>query len=241
MSKTYTGGYRLVSLAFIDLALASTAIAVAGLGDALGIKSRKRIVLTDIVVSGEKKNDLSVQVKKDGNNYVIEDVYGYDLSIDASGNVTSSEHSSGGAGGTKLYKHIIRFSVSWTYNGQDHSDIVEFNVLSDKSDAFNLSDMYYVFNAFNAGLPYVSNNIYIPMGTSPILENASVNNSYQFIPSVFNTLIGSVWYANYPGSSIDCLTYAADSIDTETGLMKARVNLLSNVSAGAITDTVTEL
>lgn len=107
MSKTYTGGYRLVSLAFVDLALASTAIAVAGLGDALGIKSRKRVVLTDIVVSGEKKNDVTVQVKKDGNNYVIENVYGYDLEIVTSGStlkatqhadhITASEIDSGSA------------------------------------------------------------------------------------------------------------------------------------------------
>lgn len=135
MSKTYTGGYRLVSLAFVDLALAVTAVAVAGLGDALGVKSRKRVVLTDIVVSGEKKNDLSVQVKKDGNNYVIENVYGYDLEIVTSGStlkatphedrITASDIDSGSAtagqvltadgsggvafanpsGGTKLYKH----------------------------------------------------------------------------------------------------------------------------------------
>ena len=88
MAKTerkYLGGYRLVSLALLDLATLSTATAVPGLAPALATKSNKRVVLTDIVVDGEKKNDITVIVRKVSGGYAISDVYGYDLAIATSG------------------------------------------------------------------------------------------------------------------------------------------------------------
>lgn len=187
MSKTYTGGYRLVSLAFIDLALAVTAVAVSGLGDALGVKSRKRVVLTDIVVSGEKKNDLSVQVKKDGNNYIIEDVYGYDLSIDANGNLTSSEHSSGGAGGTKLYKHNI------TIIGTAYSGPMTIINDSDKPFSYKAQSGSYQLESEGATILISQDNQFISASMIP-----SAINKVLYIKSADNTIgtlftVDSTW------------------------------------------------
>ena len=85
VTRKNIGGYRLVSLRFLDLALISTATACEGLAPALASKSKKRVVLTDIVVSGEPKNDVGVEVEAISGGYAIKNVYGYDLEIVTSG------------------------------------------------------------------------------------------------------------------------------------------------------------
>ena len=93
------GGYTLVSLMFVDLALGGI---IAGLGERLHSIGSKRVVLTDIVVSGEAKKEIPVQVDLELDYTEPEDdsepepiykatirgVYGYTLSI-TDGTLTS--------------------------------------------------------------------------------------------------------------------------------------------------------
>ena len=82
MSKNVNGGYRLIALGYVDLALAFSGVLVDGLYDAFDTDfGKKEIRLTQIKVSGADKNDVSVQVRKQGNDYIVDDVYGYDLTI----------------------------------------------------------------------------------------------------------------------------------------------------------------
>lgn len=61
--KNRIGGYTLVSLSLIDLALASAGVVyVDGLGERLHAIGDKPVILTDIVVSNEKKKPTPVQV-----------------------------------------------------------------------------------------------------------------------------------------------------------------------------------
>ena len=87
------GGYTLVSLMLANIALAS--FTVPGLGKRLHSIGRKRVVLTDINIAGERMKDIGVQVDLDtetetdeetGEEIIhykalIRDVYGYVLSV----------------------------------------------------------------------------------------------------------------------------------------------------------------
>ena len=87
------GGYTLVSLMLANIALAS--FTVPGLGKRLHAIGRKRVVLTDINIAGERMKDIGVQVDLDTEietddetgeeithyKALIRDVYGYFLSV----------------------------------------------------------------------------------------------------------------------------------------------------------------
>lgn len=78
MSK-YLGGYKLISLGNQEL---STITEIKGIYDAI-LESKKRIVLTDIVLNGQKMNDLTVLpfVADDLSQIEINDVYGHDIIV----------------------------------------------------------------------------------------------------------------------------------------------------------------
>lgn len=105
MSAKIKGGYKNVSLKGVDLIGASPE--VDGLYDALINSYEKPIQLCNIVIDGVKKKNAFVQVKKDGSYVIVENLYGYKLTI-GSDNAIGVENSD--KVGTKLYLHNIDFS-----------------------------------------------------------------------------------------------------------------------------------
>lgn len=89
----YKGGYQIISLlgVLVSASLSSTFNAKEMLTKIKG-SNLKRIVLTDLVVDGEKKNDIVVQYELDETNkkLTLNGVYGYKIEIDYSESVTSA-------------------------------------------------------------------------------------------------------------------------------------------------------
>lgn len=79
MANKIKGGYKNVSLKGVDLIGASPE--VDGLYDALINSYDKPIQLCNIVIDGVKKKNAFVQVKKDGSYVIVENLYGYKLTI----------------------------------------------------------------------------------------------------------------------------------------------------------------
>lgn len=158
------GGYKNVSLKGVDLIGASPE--VDGLHDALLNSYDKPIQLCNIVIDGAKKKNAFVQVKKDGNYVIVENLYGYKLTIGLDNAIgvskaipdelpDVSEASQGDAlvldaqknpvwdavsGGTKLYKHVINYhNEGGTYNRL-------FMISTSSSPTPNISTLPYIMD-----------------------------------------------------------------------------------------------
>ena len=88
------GGYQLISLLGIVI---TTLTAVPGIYERLVKSHGKPILVTDINVGGSKQNDIFVTPKLVSGDYVLENVYGYDLTIDDDDSIVVTEHSGGTA------------------------------------------------------------------------------------------------------------------------------------------------
>lgn len=91
------GGYKLISLLLVDieLALVGTGATIKGIHESIEASYGKSLQLTGILVNGVEKNDVRVAVEVVDGDYVIKDVYGYDLTIDADDVVIATEHQTG--------------------------------------------------------------------------------------------------------------------------------------------------
>ena len=88
------GGYKIVSLKGLDLL--TEELVIVGLFLALQNSYGKVILLDDIVIDGEEKKSAYVHAEKVGDNYVVKNLYGYDLTISDEDEVTAVEHQEGG-------------------------------------------------------------------------------------------------------------------------------------------------
>ena len=86
------GGYKIVSLKGLDLT--DDSLELAGLYDALLVSYDKPILLCDINIDGEIKKNAIVQVEKTADGIKINDVYGYDILVEADDDivVTANPH-----------------------------------------------------------------------------------------------------------------------------------------------------
>ena len=92
MGKSRKGGYKLVSLQFMEL---TTMTALDGLYGAIFNSHEKPLLISDIIINGEKKNDIyCVAIKEDG-KFTIKDIYGYDLEVNADDEVIVTEGDDG--------------------------------------------------------------------------------------------------------------------------------------------------
>lgn len=160
MGKNLRGGYKLIPL-LIDLALASASITLSGIY--ASIKStKKRIVLTGLLINGVVQNDIAVKVDEDESGLHIYDIYGYDLLIASNDSVTVSEHDTLSVvanptlagteadlnglevdgikykvgGGSKLYLHVC--TVPFSAGGSDVS--LETKIVTTKDTAYATAD-----------------------------------------------------------------------------------------------------
>lgn len=78
--KSRKGGYKLVSLQFGEL---TTMTALAGLHASIENSHDKPLLISDIVINGERKNNAFAIAEKDGDAYIIKGVYGYDIKVNA--------------------------------------------------------------------------------------------------------------------------------------------------------------
>lgn len=92
MSKK--GGYKIVSLGGLDLT--GENLALSGLYNALKLSHGKPILLTGIVIDGEKKKDALVQADEGANKINIKNLYGYDLEVAKSGDAITVTESPDG-------------------------------------------------------------------------------------------------------------------------------------------------
>lgn len=79
MTKNFKGGYKIVSLNGNDLASGDSFV-VNGLYENLVNSYKKPILVTEIVIDGEKQQDSFAVVKQSDGGYTI-DVYGYALTV----------------------------------------------------------------------------------------------------------------------------------------------------------------
>jgi len=87
--RNYKGGYALISLHGVDLT--GENIVIAGLYQALTKSFLKRVVLCDVVINDEKQNEIGITVTAVDGDLVIDDVYGYKLTVTDEDAVTVSE------------------------------------------------------------------------------------------------------------------------------------------------------
>lgn len=76
--KSRKGGYKLVSLQLVEL---TTMTALAGLYGAIVNSHDKPLLISDIVIDGERKNNVYCRAEKGTNKYTIKNVYGYDIEV----------------------------------------------------------------------------------------------------------------------------------------------------------------
>ena len=88
MAKNLKGGYKIVSLNGLDLV--GESLAIAGLYDKLAKSYDKPILVTGVVIDGEKKKNAFVQVEVLDDGIKINDLYGYDLLVEEDGDITVS-------------------------------------------------------------------------------------------------------------------------------------------------------
>ena len=86
MAKNLKGGYKIVSLNGLDLV--GESLAIAGLYDKLANSYNKPILVSGIVINGEKKKNAFVQVEVLDDGIKINDLYGYDLLVEEDGDIT---------------------------------------------------------------------------------------------------------------------------------------------------------
>lgn len=86
MTKNFKGGYKIVSLNGNDLASGDSFV-VNGLYENLVNSYKKPILVTEIVIDGEKQQDSFAVVKQSDGGYTI-DVYGYALTVTSEDAVT---------------------------------------------------------------------------------------------------------------------------------------------------------
>ena len=147
--KNFKGGYKIVSLELKDI---SSGFTLKGLYDALKDSYSKPILVSEIVMSGTKKNDAYTIVNKSGTSYVIE-VYGQILTVattDAVTVATKPEITSIGTGltltdgelsaqsGGTLYQHNIR--IQGTHSGKSYDFYVSM-VLSVDTSFTSITDL----------------------------------------------------------------------------------------------------
>lgn len=89
MTKNFKGGYKIVSLNGNDLASGDSFV-VSGLYENLVNSYKKPILVTEIVIDGEKQQDSFAVVKQSDGGYTI-DVYGYALTVTSEDSVTIAE------------------------------------------------------------------------------------------------------------------------------------------------------
>ncbi len=162
--KNVKGGYKIISLEENDL---TASFSVKGIYNALSKTYDKTILVSGIVIDGEKKNDAYTEVNVDSTYYKFT-VYGYEVtvssddSVEAEEVVTDAVTSIGGvsgsitlgsglsiteegelsASGDKLYQHMIRVSKTG-YN-------VTLLLINSSSDLINTS------TKFNNAIPKAS-------------------------------------------------------------------------------------
>ena len=92
MAKSRKGGYKLVSLQLVEL---TTMIALVGLYSAIVNSHDKPLLISDILINGERKNNVYCRVEKGTNKYTIKNVYGYDIEVTNQDVVEVTENADG--------------------------------------------------------------------------------------------------------------------------------------------------
>lgn len=201
--KNLKGGYQLIDLEKNDL---SSSFTLEGLYNTITLSNNKSLLVTGIVISGTKKNDVYTTVEKSGDDYTFT-IYGKTLTISDEDTVTISSESLG----TTLYKHTLK--VRYDYTDADHYKYVEIVCINDNdtpiTDAYDINNkIMFVMGAraitYQAGtlLPGTAINTYF------------VDKSYILVPSryVFNEKRCYVEPGNYPGATNKLTFYGKPTI-----------------------------
>lgn len=100
--KNLKGGYQLIDLEKNDL---SSSFTLEGLYQTITLSNNKSLLVTGIVISGVKKNDVYTTAEKSGDDFTFT-IYGKTLTIDDEDAVTVADSVSGSA----IYKHVLTSS-----------------------------------------------------------------------------------------------------------------------------------
>ena len=90
--KSRKGGYKLVSLQLVEL---TTMESLTGLYGAIVNSHDKPLLISDIVIDGERKNNVYCRAEKGTNKYTIKNVYGYDIEVTNADAVEVTENADG--------------------------------------------------------------------------------------------------------------------------------------------------
>lgn len=86
--KNLKGGYKIIDLEFNDL---SSGFTLEGLHEAITLAYEKPLLISNIVISGTKKNDIYSKATKSGTSYKIV-VYGKELTVKNTDAVTIADY-----------------------------------------------------------------------------------------------------------------------------------------------------
>lgn len=89
MSTNKKGGYKIIDLKGIDLRDGGT---ISGIYESIEGSYRKPILLTGIVIDEVEKNDVFVIPTLSGYDFVFENIYGLDITINDENEISSESH-----------------------------------------------------------------------------------------------------------------------------------------------------
>lgn len=223
MTKNFKGGYKIVSLNGNDLTSADP-FTIDGLYASLENSYKKPILVTEIVIDGEKEQDAYAVVKKNESGYSIE-VYGYALTVTDEDAVTSTqitldavtsiggvsgditlgeglaiteegELSASGGGGGKIYLHLFNL-----YETSPLQVTCRIALYTSRNEAFSTIDDFltFMYESINSNTTFDVRGTYV---------SGSDYYPYQYIAFPPTKPTGSttfkIWYLTPTGlSSID--------------------------------------
>lgn len=166
MTNTNKGGYQILDLGNVDLTTSPT---IAGLYELIE-GTKKPIRLTRINLGGVEKHDVVSMPVVSGSDYVFENVYGYDLSIDSDGNLSlaSTKWATRSYVDEKATKYFHPIVVNKTAGTK-----ITFIIINDVSTAYtSVTDIFNLFLSFEGKIICVGGDIYSLNG------NVSFNPAY---------------------------------------------------------------
>lgn len=103
------GGYQIINLGGVEL---TTLTSMVGLSKKILASHLKPILLSGIMISGVKKNDVYVTAQESSGDIIISDVYGYNITIDESDDSIQVDEIVAPQS-LKLYIHVIEGSFKF--------------------------------------------------------------------------------------------------------------------------------
>ena len=251
MAKNLKGGYKIVSLNGLDLV--GESLAIEDLYDKLAKSYDKPILVTGIVIDGEKKKNAFVQVEVLDDGIKINDLYGYDLLVEEDGDITVSANpqelpNTADASAGQVLKLDAQKKPVWG----DEAELPDTAEASQGNALLLNEDKEPVWGAISGGTKlYKHTGVLNNTGATPYTlvstkSTSLVGNRFCDEFNLDSTIYGKISYQG----GMDRITFAAESGPNDVIVVALASGVVDagDSQAGAVgsqckisTDTVTEL